>query len=108
MKKRQRKTRPVFDNDLILKDGMYMCAVCGNRLLISENRIDHLSGWPISIKPIESGFITRLKPDTGNIETEIVCSKCESHLGRVVREDSRPKAVRYCIESIALNFQENG
>ena len=109
MRKKERKIKPVFDHDMMnLKDGMYVCAECGNQILVSEKKKDLISGWPISIKPIETGFITRLKPGTDKIETEIICSRCQCHLGRVINENTKPKGVRYCIESMALDFQENG
>lgn len=87
--------------------GIYSCAVCGCQLLVRENRIDRASGWPIFLRPVGNNITTRLDPHLEDFRTEIVCARCQSHLGHVVRENSRPKALRYCINAMALVFQKN-
>jgi peptide-methionine (R)-S-oxide reductase len=87
-------------------DGMYVCAACGNHLFSSETKFHSGSGWPSFWDVISQGNI-ELREDTsyGMRRTEIVCARCEGHLGHLFEDGPRDKTgLRYCINSASLDF----
>lgn len=89
------------------KDGMYVCAGCGNPLFSSETKFDSGSGWP-SFWDVISKESVELKSDDsfGMKRVEVVCSRCGGHLGHVFDDGPRPTRKRFCINSLGLNFKE--
>lgn len=90
-----------------LKDtGMYHCAACGAPLFSSETKYDSGSGWPSFYAPTDADSVDELADHSlGMIRTEVVCSKCKSHLGHVFPDGPRDKTgLRYCINSASLDF----
>jgi peptide-methionine (R)-S-oxide reductase len=89
------------------KDGMYVCAGCGNPLFSSETKFDSGSGWPSFWDVISKGSV-ELKSDNsfGMKRVEVVCSRCGGHLGHVFDDGPRPTGNRFCINSLGLNFKE--
>lgn len=86
--------------------GVYRCAACGNPLFSSETKFNSGSGWPSFYDVIESGNI-ELREDMshGMRRIEVVCGKCESHLGHVFEDGPQDKTgLRYCINSVALKL----
>jgi peptide-methionine (R)-S-oxide reductase len=108
---RQRGTEPPFTGEYVnvKADGIYCCAACGQELFSSDTKYDSGSGWPSFWDVIESGRV-ELRRDLshGMIRTEVVCSRCESHLGHVFDDGPRDKTgLRYCINSAALKLDRN-
>ena len=88
--------------------GTYHCACCGQELFSSEAKYDSGSGWPSFFKPVKETAIEEEKDTThGMVRTEIQCSTCGAHLGHVFSDGPRPTGLRYCVNSLSLNFMKN-
>ncbi|MCY3945642.1 MAG: peptide-methionine (R)-S-oxide reductase MsrB [Anaerolineaceae bacterium] len=88
-------------------DGTYCCAACGQQLFASGTKFDSHCGWPSFWDMIEEGTVD-WRPDNsyGMRRTEVTCSRCDSHLGHVFEDGPRDQTgLRYCINSVALNFE---
>jgi peptide-methionine (R)-S-oxide reductase len=88
-------------------DGIFSCGGCGQLLFTSEQKFDSGCGWP-SFDSCEPGTIIE-RPDDSLGErkrTEILCSKCGGHLGHVFNDGPTPTGLRYCVNSLAVDFNE--
>ena len=87
--------------------GEYACAGCGQPLFESEDKFDSGSGWPSFTKPAESGVVDEFRDTAhGMVRTEVVCSRCQGHLGHVFPDGpSEAGGLRYCINSASLEFK---
>ncbi|HID39087.1 MAG TPA: peptide-methionine (R)-S-oxide reductase MsrB [Calditrichaeota bacterium] len=89
------------------KEGVYKCAACGNELFGSREKYDSGTGWPSFWDVLkEGGVLTRPDTSHGMVRTEIVCGHCGSHLGHVFEDGPPPTGLRYCVNSLALDFEE--
>ncbi len=107
---RQKGTEPAFTGDLWdnKKDGLYVCAGCGQVLFSSNAKYDSGTGWPSFFRPDDENLIKR---DTdyhiGYPRTEVMCARCGGHLGHVFEDGPPPTGLRYCINSVSLGFIES-
>lgn len=88
--------------------GTYVCAGCGQALFASKTKYDSGSGWPSFWEPIADGRVER-HPDAshGMQRVEVVCGRCEGHLGHVFEDGPEPTGERFCINSASLAFRDD-
>ena len=87
--------------------GTYYCAACGNPLFNSNGKFESNCGWPSFFEPISKGSII-YAPDNsyGMKRTEVMCGRCKAHLGHVFDDRPPPTGLRYCINSVILDFKK--
>ena len=88
------------------KDGVYVCAACGHVLFDSKTKFSSGSGWPSFFDVVNDSSVTLVEDHSyGMDRVEVKCAYCGSHLGHVFKDGPNPTGLRYCINSVALDFK---
>jgi peptide-methionine (R)-S-oxide reductase len=92
--------------NLVHDEGMFKCGACGTELFRSDTKFDSGSGWPSFFAPLDEEAVETEEDLThGMRRTEVRCATCGSHLGHVFPDGPQPTGLRYCINSLALDFE---
>ncbi|MCG3164554.1 MAG: Peptide methionine sulfoxide reductase MsrB [Bacteroidia bacterium] len=88
--------------------GMYVCAGCNSPLFSSDTKFDSGCGWPSFYEAIDTEKIKEVRDISfGMIRTEIICAKCDGHLGHVFDDGPKPTGLRYCVNSLSIDFKKS-
>lgn len=108
---REKGTERPFTGDYYktLDKGLYVCAGCGNPLFSSDTKYESGSGWPSFYQPL-TGESVRTEEDGSMFmkRTEVLCSRCDAHLGHVFDDGPQPTGERYCMNSVSLKLEKDG
>lgn len=107
---RKKGTERAFTGDLWdnKEEGKYVCAACGLELFDSETKYKSGSGWPSFYQPLVDEHVAEdVDYKIGYKRVEVLCSRCGGHLGHVFDDGPKPTGLRYCINSVSLDFIPN-
>ena len=101
---REKGTERPWSRDFPKGPATFTCASCGAPLFDSETKYESGSGWPSFYRPISPDAVEE-HPDDSHLmrRTEVVCARCDAHLGHVFEDGPQPTGLRYCMNGVALN-----
>jgi len=105
---REKGTEPAWSGKYVddHREGMFTCAACGNALFSSDTKFDSGTGWPSFDKALPNA-VKYVRDDAyGMDRTEVLCAKCDSHLGHVFEDGPTNTGKRYCMNSVCLALEE--
>jgi len=105
---REKGTEPAWTGALldVHDPGLFTCAGCGAHLFRSDDKFDSGSGWPSFTRAAEDGIIIEYEDRALDMRrTEITCARCGGHLGHVFPDGPGPTGLRYCVNSLSLEFE---
>ena len=106
---RQKGTEPPHSGALLneKREGTFLCVCCGNPLFSSVTKYESGTGWPSFYDPVDPHAV-RTEEDRKLLmsRTEVLCAQCDAHLGHVFDDGPRPTGKRYCMNAVAMRFEE--
>ncbi len=91
------------------KEGFYACVVCGLPLFSSEHKFTSGTGWPSFFSPFAPEHVSTKTDNSLDLQrTEILCTRCDAHLGHIFEDGPKPTGKRFCLNSVSLHFYEEG
>lgn len=105
---RRKGTEPPFSGEYTdtETEGTYKCVCCGQPLFASDAKFHSGCGWPSYTQPLTSDSIEMERDKShGMVRTEVLCSKCDAHLGHVFEDGPQPTGLRFCINSASLRLE---
>jgi peptide-methionine (R)-S-oxide reductase len=106
---RQAGTEPAFSGEYTDTEtkGIYRCLCCGLELFKSDAKFHSGCGWPSFFEPLDGANLLEVQDDShGMLRTEIRCKRCDAHLGHVFTDGPPPTGLRFCINSVAIDLEE--
>ncbi|MGI8837574.1 MAG: peptide-methionine (R)-S-oxide reductase MsrB [Pyrinomonadaceae bacterium] len=108
---REKGTERPFSSPLndVHDEGIFQCVACGLPVFRSKAKFDSGTGWPSFYEPIDKESVQEVVDKSlWETRTEVLCARCDSHLGHVFEDGPKPTGLRYCMNGVALNFVKAG